>query len=85
MIPAITNLLGLTHTDPALTALTGLLVDIETSLTHKTITPQEYVDLMIEVDRLKTVIECANDLELRATIHAAIQGLIALAKTAKVL
>ena len=85
MIPAITNLLGLTHTDPALKALTEVLVDIETSLTQKTITPQEYVDLMVEVDRLTKVIDRANDLELRSTIHAAIAGLIALAKTAKVL
>lgn len=85
MISAITNLLGLTHTDPALKTLAEILANVEESLLSKTISTQEYVALMVEVERLRKVIDLANDLELAQTIHAAITGLIELAKTAKVI
>jgi hypothetical protein len=85
MTTAITNFLGLTHTDASVRACQDLVREVEQALTAQTITTEEYVSLMIELERLEHIIQISGQIELTTAVHEALLGLIALAKTAKVL
>jgi hypothetical protein len=61
--------------------LAMLLADIEKALVSKEITEQEYVQLQIDVERLRAVTMLANDARIDIMVHEAIRGLIQLAKT----
>jgi hypothetical protein len=58
-----------------------LLSDIEKALASKEITEQEYVNLMVDVERLREVILTAADMRIDILVHQAIRGVIQLAKT----
>jgi hypothetical protein len=47
------------------------------------ISQQEYVELMVDVERLKAIIALKKDLELNQLIHDAVTGIIELAKLVK--
>lgn len=81
-IQAITDLLERQDT-PEVIELSILLCDIEGSLNAKTITEQEYIALMVDVERLKKIITLKENLELNKMIHDAVVGLIELAKMVK--
>jgi hypothetical protein len=81
-IPAITDLLNRQDSEEVM-EISILLCDIERSLDCKTITQQEYADLMIDVERLRTIIALKKNLELNQLIHDAVVGLIELAKMVK--
>ena len=86
MITTITDLLKreTTHNDPhEAVELSFLLRDIEFCLQTRTITEQQYVELMVDVERLKKIIALKENLELNQLIHDAILGLIELAKAVK--
>lgn len=61
--------------------LASLLADIEKALASKSITEQEYVQLMIDVERLRAVIYASDNARITIMVHDAIRGLIQLAKT----
>lgn len=84
MIEAITNLMNRQDSEEVV-ELSILLDEIENALNSKTLplTQQEYADLMIDVERLKKIIELKNNLELNKMIHDAVMGIIELAKMVK--
>lgn len=57
-----------------------LLADIEKALIAKEITEQEYVQLMVDVERLRTTIMVADNARIDIIVHQAIRGIIELAK-----
>lgn len=57
-----------------------LIESIEQALAGKKITQTEYVDLMIDVERLRMVIQEAQDLALDQLIHDAIAELVNIAE-----
>jgi hypothetical protein len=63
--------------------LTELLVGIEGALIEKSITEIQYVELMVDVERFRTIIALKNNLELNRMIHDAVVKLIELAKLVK--
>lgn len=63
--------------------LARLIDAIEEELTANRISQTEYVDLMVDVERLRMIIQEAQDLALDQLIHEAIEGLIHLAEMAK--
>lgn len=75
----------LRHHDPKVQEFALLLSDIETALKSGQLTEQEYVQLMVDVERMKKVIELANDLSLNITMNEVIYGLMDVAKSAKFL
>ena len=68
------------YNDPHVKELSLLMADIEFALNNKGISQTEYVDLMVDVERLRTIIQEAQDLALDQIIHEAIEGLIMLAE-----
>ena len=56
-----------------------LLADIEKALVSKQISEQEYVQLMVDVERLRTVVLEAADMRIDIMVHQAIRGVIQLA------
>lgn len=69
--------------DPHVHELTCMLSDIAGALDKKTITQQEYVELMVDVERLRTIIALKENLELNKLIHDAVVGIIEIAKAVK--
>lgn len=57
-----------------------LLSDIETALVDKKLTEQEYVSLMVDVERLRAIIILADNVRVNVALNQAIQGIIELAK-----
>lgn len=60
--------------------LAQILADIETALATQSITEQEYVSLMVDVERLRVVIYASDNARLCIMVHNAIRGVIELAK-----
>lgn len=85
MIKAITELLGFLGipNKETVNELALLMNDIEVALLSRTITEQEYVGLMEDVERLRKIIAAMGEARLNQTINEAIKGLIELAKTVK--
>lgn len=81
-ITAITDLLNRQDSEEVM-EISILLCDIERSLECKAITEQEYVALMVDVERLKKIIALKKNLELNQLIHDAVVGIIELAKMVK--
>jgi hypothetical protein len=81
-IAAITELMKRQDSEEVM-QLSLLLNEIEGSLNAKTITEQEYVELMVDADRLWKIIGLKNKLELNQMIHDAILGIVQLAKLVK--
>lgn len=71
------------YDDVHVTELTALIEAIEEALTDKTISEPQFADLMVDVERLRTIIREAEDLALNQVIHDSVMGLIALAKALK--
>lgn len=82
MIHAITELLGMPDHE-SVKELSLLMNDIEVALKTKTITQQEYVSLMEDVERLRKITSAMGEAKLNQTINEAVRGLIELAKTVK--
>lgn len=57
-----------------------LLSDIETALVDKKLTEQEYVSLMVDVERLRAIIILSDNVRVNIALNQAIQGIIELAK-----
>jgi hypothetical protein len=81
-IQAITDLLERQDSEEVI-ELSILFCDIERSLDCKAITEQEYIALMVDVERLKKIIALKENLELNKLIHDAVVGIIELAKLVK--
>lgn len=81
-ISAITDLLNRQDSEEVM-EISILLCDIERSLDCKAITEQEYIALMVDVERLKKIIALKENLELNQLIHDAVVGIIELAKMVK--
>lgn len=71
------------YNDVHVTELTSLIEAIEEALTDKTISEPQFADLMVDVERLRKIIQEAEDLALNQVIHDSVMGLIALAKALK--
>jgi hypothetical protein len=71
------------YNDPHVKELAILIGEIEHALKDKAISQTEYVDLMVDVERLRTVIGEAQDLALDQIIHNVIAELINLAEMMK--
>jgi hypothetical protein len=78
MIQSITRLFGI-PVDPTVTELALLLSDIEVALIDKSITEQEYVALMVDVERLRSVIKKTGRAEWNQLIHQSVTEIINLA------
>lgn len=57
-----------------------LLADIETALVDKKLTEQEYVSLMVDVERLRAIIALSDNVRVNIALNQAIKGIIELAK-----
>ena len=57
-----------------------LLAAIETALVEKKLTEQEYVSLMVDVERLRAIIILADNTRINITLNQAIKSIIELAK-----
>lgn len=66
--------------DPQVQEVAQLLADIETALVDKKLTEQEYVGLMIDVERLRSIIVLADNVRVNTALNQAIKGIIELAK-----
>jgi len=73
----------LLHDDEQVRTIGILLAEVEESLKTQQITEQDYVDIMADVERLKTIIALKKNLELNQMIHDAVVGIIELAKMVK--
>jgi hypothetical protein len=73
----------LANTNKHVMTFTELLVGIEMALKEGDITQDEYIDVMIDVERLKKIITLKEDLELNKLIHDAVVAIIELAKMVK--
>jgi hypothetical protein len=81
-IEAVTQLLNRQDSEEVM-ELSILLNDIEQMMRVKALSEQEYANLMIDVERLRKIIELKENLELNQLIHEAILGLVELAKLIK--
>lgn len=81
MIELITQLMS--YNDPHVKELATLIEDIEHALKNKLVSQTEYVDLMVDAERLRMVIQEAQDATLDKLVHQAIEGLITLAEAMK--
>ncbi len=73
----------LTNDSESVKELANLLVDIGEALQEKKITEQEYVSMMVDVERLRQVIKLTEDLAIDIKINEAIEGIIEIAKAIK--
>jgi len=73
----------LLHDDEQVRTIGILLAEVEECLKSKQITEQDYVDIMADVERLRTIIALKKNLELNQLIHDAVVGIIELAKMVK--
>jgi hypothetical protein len=81
MIELITQLMS--YNNPHVKELAVLIEDIEYAIKNKLVSQTEYVDLMVDAERLRMVIQGAQDAALDKLVHQAIEGLITLAETMK--
>lgn len=73
----------LMHLEPEVPELAQLLVDIKCALEEQRITEQEYVSLMVDVERLRLIVKKMQSLEVDILVNEAIKAVIELAKMAK--
>ena len=73
----------LLQTDEDAVKIAALIKEIDDALHMNLINQQEFTDLMVDVERARTVIALKNNVKLNQLVHDAIAALIELVKIAK--